>query len=57
MATKKTTKKPAKKKKDMEKGSKLVCEQCGLIVTVDNVCGCVDVCDLVCCGMEMEPKG
>ena len=54
MATEKTTKKPAKKKK--EKGENLVCGTCGLEVTVDNLCGCVDVCDLVCCGLEMQPK-
>jgi len=51
-----TTKKPAMKKKAMKKDDKLVCEQCGLIVTVDNICGCVDVCDLICCGKEMKGK-
>jgi len=40
-----------------EKGSRYTCSVCGLVVTVDEVCGCVDVCDLICCGqpMGMEP--
>jgi hypothetical protein len=40
-----------------EKGSRYTCGVCGLVVTVDEVCDCVEVCDLVCCGepMEMEP--
>jgi hypothetical protein len=50
------TKKPTVKKKGMKKDDKLVCEQCGLIVTVDSICGCVDVCDLICCGKEMKAK-
>jgi hypothetical protein len=29
---------------------------CGLAVTVDEVCGCVDVCDIICCGKPMKPK-
>ncbi|MBM2831175.1 MAG: hypothetical protein HW414_227 [Dehalococcoidia bacterium] len=68
MATKKTT--PAKKapaaaaakkkaaapaKAGASKGAKYSCEVCGLVVTVDEVCGCVDVCDIVCCGETMAP--
>ena len=44
------------RKKEKEKGERLVCGTCGLEVTVDNLCGSVDVCDLVCCGLEMQPK-
>jgi len=47
-------KKTAKKK--LGKKQKLVCKQCGLVVSVDEVCGCVDYCDIVCCGEEMKPK-
>jgi hypothetical protein len=47
-------KKTAKKK--LSKKQQLVCRQCGLLVTVDEVCGCVDYCDVVCCGIEMKPK-
>ena len=42
----KTAKKQSKKK--------LKCEVCGLLVTVDEVCGCVDTCDLICCGQQMK---
>lgn len=40
-----------------EQGSSYTCGVCGLVVTVDEVCNCVDVCDLICCGepMKMEP--
>lgn len=54
-AKKEAAKKPAKKK-TLKKDDKLVCQLCGLVVSVDNVCGCVDVCDLICCGKEMKPK-
>jgi len=57
---KKTTKKTAPKKttknKKVKKNDKLVCETCGLVVSVDTMCGCADVCDLLCCGKEMKLK-
>ncbi|MDD5082462.1 MAG: hypothetical protein PHU08_03715 [Dehalococcoidales bacterium] len=49
------TKKEAPKK--VQKGNKYSCTQCGLVVTVDEACGCVDVCDIVCCGQPMRKKG
>ncbi len=48
-------KKTAKKKK-LTKKQKLVCRECGLILIVDEVCGCVDYCDVICCDVEMNPK-
>ncbi|MGD9015313.1 MAG: hypothetical protein PVI33_04760 [Candidatus Omnitrophota bacterium] len=39
-----------------KKGSRYTCYTCGLIVTVDKTCGCVDACDIICCGKEMKPK-
>jgi len=30
---------------------------CGIEVEVKKVCGCVDACDLVCCGKQMKRKG
>jgi hypothetical protein len=48
--------KAAKKGKAMKKGDKWVCGQCGLVVTVDEVCGCVDMCDIMCCGEPMKQK-
>ena len=29
---------------------------CGIEVEVKNVCGCVEDCDLVCCGKQMQRK-
>ena len=51
-------KKQATAKKKMTKGTSYACEVCGLVVSVDEACGCVDVCDIVCCGRPMrERKG
>ncbi|MCS7150787.1 MAG: hypothetical protein NZ928_00150 [Endomicrobia bacterium] len=47
--------KSTKKAKKQEK-PKYVCEKCGLIISVDEVCGCVDACDIICCGEQMKPK-
>ncbi len=55
-AVKKTpAKKPATKakKKSVEKYS---CEVCGLVVSVDEACGCAEACDLICCGTQMQKK-
>jgi hypothetical protein len=47
--------KPAKKKGSVAKGDKLYCDACGIVVTVDEPCGCA-VMDIVCCGKAMKPK-
>ena len=47
-------KSPARRK--AAKGDSYVCEVCGLAVTVDEVCGCVDVCDIICCGELMKER-
>jgi hypothetical protein len=44
------------KKTKTKKNKKLYCEKCGLVVTVDNECGCVDTCDLICCGQQLKEK-
>lgn len=49
--TRKTTAKRA-----TAKGDSYVCEVCGLAVTVDTVCGCAEVCDIICCGEPMKAK-
>ena len=57
MAEKKQTqtrKAPAKKK--VAKRDSYVCEVCGLAVSVDETCGCVDVCDIICCGKPMKER-
>ncbi len=53
---KKVTKRGApKKQKELKGGAKYTCSVCGLKVTVDEVCGCVDYCDIICCGEQMKP--
>ena len=49
---KKISKKTVKSKKD----SRYACSVCGLSITVDSICGCVDACDIICCGKAMKPK-
>jgi hypothetical protein len=61
MATKKVAKKAVKKvvkasKKGVKKGDAYKCSVCGLVVSVDEVCGCVDTCDIVCCEKPMKAK-
>jgi hypothetical protein len=55
---KKTTKKPAKRisKKGIKKGEKYSCSVCGVAVRIDEVCGCIDTCDIICCGRQMKTK-
>lgn len=50
----KTKTKPAKN--TMKKGDKYSCSVCGMVVAVDTLCGCVETCDIVCCGKPMKPK-
>ena len=50
---------PAKKavtKSQTKIGDSYVCEVCGLAVTVDDVCGCVETCDILCCDAPMKKK-
>ncbi len=44
------------KKKTNKKGARYSCQVCGLAVRVDSACGCVDTCDIVCCGEQMKAK-
>ena len=45
-----------KKQKELKSGSHYECGVCGLGVTVDEVCGCADFCDIICCGEQMKPS-
>jgi hypothetical protein len=54
MAVKKVAKKVAKK--GVKRGDSYQCSVCGLVVTVDEVCGCIDTCDIICCEKQMKPK-
>jgi hypothetical protein len=58
-AKKKVAKKPAPKKTVakkavMKEGSRYVCRVCGLGVTVDTACGCVETAHLICCEKPMK---
>ena len=47
--------KPAKtNKKKVKQGDRYSCDVCGLVVSVDEACGCVDACDIICCGQQMK---
>ena len=36
-----------------KKGVKYKCNECGVVMMVEDPCGC-DPCDVVCCGSPME---
>lgn len=36
-----------------KKGDKYKCEECGLVMVVENTCGC-SPCDLICCEAPMK---
>lgn len=40
----------------VKKGASYGCGVCGLVVTVDELCGCVEACDIICCDLPMKPK-
>ena len=52
--TKTRAKKHAAKKR-MSKGDSYACDVCGLVITVDEACGCVDA-DIICCGAPMKER-
>ncbi len=54
MATEKKTRAPARKR--ATKGDVLECEVCGFSVTVDEVCGCAEVHEILCCGEPMKAR-
>jgi hypothetical protein len=55
VAKKKSAKKAVGKSKT-KTGDMYACQVCGLAVTVDETCGCVDYCDIVCCDTPMKKK-
>ena len=41
---------------DRKKGEQYKCDNCGLVVIVEEPCACeADTCELLCCGEPMEP--
>ncbi len=57
-AAKKEVKKAVRKApaKSVKEGDAYKCSVCGLTVVVDETCGCVDTCDIICCEKQMKPK-
>lgn len=61
-AVKKTVKAIVKKsvkrgmKKEVKKGDVYKCGVCGIAVSVDENCGCVDTCNIICCEKPMKLK-
>ncbi len=56
VAAKKSPAKRAPVKKAALKGQAYECEVCGLAVVVDEVCGCVEAHEIICCGEAMKEK-
>jgi len=40
----------------LKTGDQYKCSVCGLVVSVDETCGCVETCDIVCCDTQMKKK-
>ena len=38
-----------------KKGEQYKCDECGLVVLIENPCECDDTCELVCCDVPMKP--
>lgn len=49
-----TAKKPVAKKQ--VKGDQYKCEVCGLVVSLEEICGEDAPCEIKCCGVPMKPK-
>ena len=61
MAVKKAMVKKASAKKAVARGKtkigdSYVCGVCGLALTVDEECGCIEACDIICCSGPMKRK-
>ena len=56
VTSQKTGKRPALDTPDKKVEEVYECEVCGLAVTVDEDCGCVETCDIICCGTPMKAK-
>ena len=51
---KQTLEKKTPAKGNARKGESYTCQSCGLVVSVDEDCGCVDACEIMCCDMPMK---
>jgi hypothetical protein len=43
-------------KKKFSKGESYGCDKCGLVVTIDEHCGCEDTCEIMCCSQPMKQR-
>jgi len=50
---KKNKKASRKKEAGVKKGDRLVCQECGFSVIVDDSCGCEESHELICCDEPM----
>ncbi len=41
--------------KTVSKGETLSCTTCGLVLVVDEVCGCAEAHEVICCEQPMQP--
>lgn len=54
--TRRTAKKTTpQQQKELAPGARYECGVCGLVMSVDETCGCADFCDVICCGEQMKP--
>lgn len=54
--SRKTKNRSNTEKKKIEAGKILECQECGMILVVDEVCGCEEYHPIICCGEEMLIK-
>ena len=52
--TAKKAKRAPKRKTGVKNGDRLVCDDCGLEMIVDEECGCEEVHPVICCGEPMS---
>jgi len=45
-----------KEKQSINSGTILECQECGMVVVVDELCGCEEYHPVICCGEEMIIK-
>jgi hypothetical protein len=48
-------KSPRGRARKVSQGDQMYCDTCGLVVTVDETCGCA-ACDIICCGAQMQAR-
>ena len=54
---KRETKSCSSKKENVKKGDKFVCNECGMEISIETLCGCEDECySFVCCDTPMKLK-